>query len=214
MKIFTVACLLAAATLAAEPVAQKNPLPSGELQQALSAQAQRVQSGTRDTTALVADLRRIAPQGDPVAQFMLATLIATKERDQALALLKKSSAAGCAGAAGMVGAILASNEDREAGEWIMRGAKAGDTGAQLFLAGAYKGGILGLPQNLVESFAWATVAQNNAPNLSMRQAAANMVGGLLVSTPPDALDGAGTRIATLMNQTPKVSFYLCGFSLP
>lgn len=214
MKILAVTCLAMAAINAASPAAQTNPLPSAELQKALTAQATRVQSGTKDISALVADLRRIATAGDPVAQFLLATLVMSSEKDEAMTLLKKSAAAGCNGAAGALGTILASTDDPEARAWVTNAARGGDTGAQLLLSAAYRDGMFGLPKDPVESFAWATVAQNNAPTPSMRQAAANAVGGLLTGTPADVLDGAGRRAAALTDQIPRQAFYLCGFSLP
>ncbi|HXC59370.1 MAG TPA: hypothetical protein VN645_08635 [Steroidobacteraceae bacterium] len=214
MKLFLMTCLASAAVSAAEPAAQTNPVPSAELRQALMAQTTRVQAGKKDVSALLADLRRIASDGDPVAQFLLATLIVSSEKDEAKTLLKKSAAAGCKGAAGALGTVLASTDDPEARTWVMSAARDGDTGAQLLLSAAYQNGMFGMAKDAVESFAWATVAQNNAPTPSMREAAANAVAGLLVGTPADALDGAGKRAAALTSQTPRQAFYLCGFSLP
>lgn len=211
--IFLATCLLTAAVPAAAPESGTHPQPSVELQQALAAQATRAQGGNRDLSALNADLRRIASR-DPVAQFMLATLIVTTQKSEALELLKKSAAAGCTGAMGALGTILATDENPEARDWIQRAAMNGDTGAQIMLSAGYRSGIFGLPKDMVEAFAWATVAQNNAPTFSMRQAAANAVGTLLTSTDPQMLDGATSRIEVLMKQVPKREFHLCGFSLP
>jgi TPR repeat protein len=217
LKIFLMTCLgtaMATATATAQPAPQPNPLPSPRLQQALSAQTARAQSGTKDVSALIADLRRIAPEGDPVAQFLLATLILNSEKSEAMTLLKKSAAAGCKGAAGALGTILAATDDPEARSWVTSAARDGDTGAQLLLSAAYRDGMFGVSKDPVESFAWATVAQTNAPTPSMRQAAANAVAGLLVGTPADVLDGAGKRAAALSSEIPRQPFYLCGFSLP
>jgi len=211
--IFLATCLLTAAVAAAAPAAGNHPLPSAELQQALAAQTTRAQAGNKDLSALSADLRRIAPR-DPVAQFMLATLIATSQRSEALELLRQSAAAGCTGAMGALGTLLATDENPEARDWIQRAAMNGDTGAQIMLSAGYRNGVFGLPQDMVEAFAWATVAQNNAPTFSMRQAAATAVGTLLTSTDPQMLDGATSRIEALMKQVPKLEWHLCGFSLP
>jgi TPR repeat protein len=191
-----------------------HPLPSAELQQALTAQAARAQAGSKDLSAFIADLRRIAPHGDPVAQFMLATLIATDHKDEALALLRQSAAAGCTGSMGALGTLLATDEDAAARDWIQRAALKGDTGAQIMLSAGYRNGIFGMQKNMIEAFAWATVAQNNAPTFSMRQAAANAVGTLLTGTDPQMLDGATSRIEVLMKQVSRQEFHLCGFSLP
>lgn len=214
--IFLASCLLTAAVAAAAPAAPaagNHPLQSAELQQALASQATRAQAGNKDLSALNADLRRIAPR-DPVAQFMLATLIATSQRSEALELLRQSAAAGCTGAMGALGTLLATDENPEARDWIQRAAMNGDTGSQIMLSAGYRNGVFGLPQDMVEAFAWATVAQNNAPTFSMRQAAATAVGALLTSTDPQMLDGATSRIEALMKQVPKLEWHLCGFSLP
>lgn len=194
--------------------AAETPTPSAAFQEAFASHSIRVRDGRTDPSPFIAELRAIAPTGDPVAQFMLAMLTMNADRPAAISLLRSSAAGGCEGAAGALGVALADSDSAEAKKWIVRAARNGDTGAQLSLSAAYKNGTLGFQQDIVEAFAWATVAQNHAPTNSMRQIAASAVGAILTETDPGVLSSGQSRVVGLMSEIPKKTFYLCGYSLP
>ncbi|MFC4312375.1 hypothetical protein ACFPN2_25050 [Steroidobacter flavus] len=197
--------------------AAETPTPSVAFQEAFASHSFRVRDGRTDPSPFIAELRAIAPTGDAVAQFMLAMLTMLTMNDDRLAaisLLRSSASGGCEGAAGALGVALADSDPAEAKKWIVRAAKNGDTGAQLSLSAAYKNGTLGFPRDIIEAFAWATVAQNHAPTNSMRQVAASAVGTILTEADSSVFSSGQSRVVGLMSEIPKKTFYLCGYSLP
>jgi TPR repeat protein len=205
-------CSVALATLSAE---LRAPAPSVGMARALAAQSGRVQAGSRSTVEFIADLRNVASTGDPVAQFLLATtLIAGTDKNQAISLLRSSAKAGCVGAIGALGVALAPNDPDQARQLIMDAATKGDTGSQLTLSSLYRGGGLGFKKSIPEAYAWATVAQNNAPTLSMRQIAASQTADITVNAVRSDIDRGMSRYLQMYREVRKQDFYLCGFSLP
>jgi hypothetical protein len=210
-RLFLMVCSLLLAWMNAYSADPKMPTPSAAFRQAFASHTARVQAGKTDPSPFIAELRVIAPTGDAVAQFMLTM---KDDRPGAIALLRKSADGGCEGAAGVLGGALTDSDPAEAKKWLVRAARGGDTGAQLYLSAAYKNGALGFPRDIVEALAWATVARNNAPTNSMRQVAESTVGRILTETDPGVLASGQSRVVGLMSAIPKKALYLCGYSLP
>jgi TPR repeat protein len=207
-------CLLCSAAVAAHSAEPRAPTPSVEMTRALAAQSARVQAGSKGTVEFVADLRNVASKGDPVAQFMLAMLLMGSEKNQAMALLRSSANGGCVGALGALGVALAPTYPDQARQLIMNAATKGDTGSQLALAALYRGGTLGYKKSIPDAYAWATVAQNNAPTSSMQKLAANQAADITVSYVKSDIDRGLARYLQISREVRKQEFYLCGFSLP
>jgi hypothetical protein len=211
IQAFCLSLSMAIPALSAEPGV---PAPSVEMTQALAAQSARVRAGSRGTVELTADLKNVASKGDPVAQFMLATLLLGTDKNHAMSLLRSSADAGCVGAMGALGVALAPTDPDQARQLILNAATKGDTGSQLALSALYRGGTLGYEKSIPDAYAWATVAQNNAPTSSMRQLAANQVADISVSYVQSDIERGVARYLQISRKVRKQNFYLCGFSLP
>ena len=194
------------------------PVPSAAFQEAMKNQASRVMSGSKDTAALVNDLRRIVLTGDPVAQFTLAVLLPQTQTEpgisERMTLLRTSAKAGCAGSAAILGSLLAQTSPEEGVTWIRRAAEGGDAGSQLFIAGAYKRGASGMSRNPVAAVAWAMLSRSQAYNKGMLLAIENMLAQMQSSLDKEQMAQADAMFVDLQRKYPKQPFYICGQSIP
>jgi len=189
------------------------PKPSTAFQEAFKDHTSRVLAGNKDLAPLIADLRQIVLSGDPVAQFMLASLIGSTEPEAAISLLQKSYEGGCAGAAGVLGALVGARNLVEAQSWFIRAANAGDAPSQLVVAGLHERGK-GLARSKAAAVAWAKLARSQTYNQGVTMAADEYLANLAPTLTSAEMAEAEQMWAVLQRDHPKQPPYLCGQSAP
>jgi TPR repeat protein len=189
------------------------PKPSAAFQEAFERHTRRVLEGNKDIAPLLGDLRQIALSGDPVAQFMLASLIGTTEPEAAISLLQESYKGGCVGAAGTLGALVGAKNLVEAQSWFIRAANEGDGPSQLVVAGLNERGK-GFARSKAAAVAWAKLARSQTYNRGVARAADEYLANL-EPTPTSAETAEAEQMwALLQRDHPKQPAYLCGQSAP
>lgn len=206
--VLTTAIILCAEVSAAPPV------PSAAFQQAFKSQTARVISGKTDPTPFIQAIEPIAASGDPVAKFMLATLIMQSEKSRAIGLLRESARGGCMGAAGVLGVLLMPTNPAEARVSFTRAAYGGDVASQMYMAGLNERGDSQTPRNRSAALAWAKQAKLQSFSSGTANAADEFISKLQATLSAEELAKAKELFDALQATYPRQPFYLCGQSLP
>jgi hypothetical protein len=208
-------CTLIVASCAIAPMtAAAQVVPSAEVQAVLERQAQRAQRSERGLAAFQQDLRPLAAAGEPVAQFLLGTLLVGPEPDTALAYLTAAAEAGCAGAAGILAARARATETEGGDEWLERAVAGGDAASMLVRATLHWRGDYGFQKSTAEALAWAQLARARSYSRGLTPEIDRMIGALRQAAAPDEAAAAASRLLALDSQYPKTPFYVCGQSVP
>jgi hypothetical protein len=191
------------------------PQPSIELQRAFLRQAERVKGGSTDVAELIADLQQERISNDPVAKFMLATLILDSQSERAKVLLQESADAGCAGAMGLLGIKMTADSEEIGRLLVLKAARSGDAAAQIAVSAFFERGYPPeFLKNEITAISWANLAKRQSYSVGVKNAAMNSIDRLLGKLSKADSVNVATQIEGLKTLYPKIPFYLCGQSAP
>lgn len=159
-------------------------------------------------------LRQPAASGDPVAQFMLATLLMEQDRQGAMGLMKDSAEKGCAGAAGVLAMYYFSQNSADGEDWLTRAVDGGDAAAMMMRSTLYHRGDRGYAKSLPDALAWAQLAQARSHNRGLSVGLEQFGATLRRDMSDEQISRAAALLLQLEQKHPQRAFYLCGQSTP
>ncbi|HEY3517043.1 MAG TPA: hypothetical protein VGL98_08340, partial [Gammaproteobacteria bacterium] len=121
-----------AACLAVPLIAAAQVEPSADVQAALDRQKERAQRRERGLGPFQQELRPLAEAGEPVAQFLLGTMLVGPDPTTAIPYLTASAEAGCAGSSGLLAVYSWATGKGGGDEWLDRAISGGDA-ASMFV---------------------------------------------------------------------------------
>jgi TPR repeat protein len=199
--------------LIAPRVAAAQVEPSAEVQAALGRQKERSQRRERGLDAFQGELRPLAEAGDPVAQFLIGTMLVGRDPVTAIPYLTRSAEHGCAGAAGLL-AVYSWSSGKGGGEWLERAVSGGDAASMFVRATLHMRGDRGFEQSTAEALAWAELARARSYSSGLTPEIERMIGALRSAATADDAAAAAARLEALDNHYPRKPFYVCGQSVP
>jgi TPR repeat protein len=188
--------------------------PSEEMKQVMRAQATRVQRGEKSLDEFRNALRQPAESGDPVAQFMLATLLMEQDREGAMKLMTSSAEKGCAGAAGVLAMYSFSQNSLDAEEWLRRAVDGGDAASMMMRSSFYYRGDRGHGRSLSDALAWAQLAKARSHNRGLSVGVEQFIEKLRSEMSDQQISRASVLLPELEQKYPQRAFYVCGQSTP
>ena len=203
-----------AASLVVPKLAAAQVQPSAEVQAAIDRQKERSQRRERGLDAFREELRPLAEAGEPVAQFLIGTMLVGPDPVAAIPYLTRSAEYGCAGAAGLLAVYSWSSGTGGGDEWLERAISGGDAASMFVRATMHMRGDEGFEKSTAEALAWAELARARSYSSGLTPEAERLITALRSSATPDDAAAAAARFEALDNQYPKKPFYVCGQSVP
>jgi hypothetical protein len=188
--------------------------PSAQLQAVLERQAQRAQRRERGLGAFQQELLPLAESGEPVAQFLLGTMLVGQNPGTAIPYLTASAEAGCAGAAGILASYARATGTGRGDEWLERAIGGGDAASMFVRATMHWRGDDGFTKSTAEALAWAELARARSYSRGLTPETERMIAALRATATPEESAAAEVRFEALDSQYPKKPFYVCGQSVP
>jgi hypothetical protein len=187
---------------------------SAEVKAVLERQAQRAQRRERGLMEFQQELLPLAEGGDPVAQFLLGTMLAGPAPATAIPYLTASAEAGCAGAAGILAAYAWATGAGRGDALLERAISGGDAASMYVRATKHWRGDDGFAKSTAEALAWAQLAHARSYSKGLTPEAERMIEALRSGATPEEAAEAAARFEALETQYPKKPFYVCGQSVP
>ena len=212
-KLGVLAVVVAACSIA-PVVASAQVEQSAELKEVLARQAERAQRRERGLTDFQQELLPLAEGGDPVAQFLLGTMLVGASPATAIPYLTASSNAGCAGAAGILAVYSSATGAGRGDELLERAISGGDAASMYLRATKHWRGDDGFAKSTAEALAWAQLAHERSYSKGLTPETERMIAALRTGATPDEIAEAAARFEALDSQYPKKPFYVCGQSVP
>jgi hypothetical protein len=203
-----------AASLIVPKIAAAQVEPSAEVQAALDNQKERAQRRERGLAAFQEELRPLAEAGEPVAQFLLGTMLVGPDPTTAIPYLTASAEAGCAGSSGLLAVYSWATGKGGADEWLERAISGGDAASMFVRATLHMRGDEGFERSTAEALAWAELARARSYSSGLTPEIERMIGALRSGATPDETAAAASKFESLDSQFPKKPFYVCGQSVP
>lgn len=203
-----------AACLIVPQIAAAQVEPSAEVQAALDRQKERAERRERGLEPFREELRPLAEAGEPVAQFLLGTMLVGADPAAAIPYLTASAEDGCAGAAGLLAVYSWASGKGGGDEWLDRAISGGDAASMFVRATLHMRGDQGFEKSTAEALAWAELARARSYSSPLTNGIEGMIGELRSGATPDEAAAAATRFEALDVQFPKRPFYVCGQSVP
>ena len=200
--------------LIAPRIAAAQVEPSADVQAAIDRQKERSQRRERGLAAFQEELRPLAESGEPVAQFLLGTMLVGQDPVSAIPYLTRSAEYGCAGAAGLLAVYSWSSGTGGGDAWLERAISGGDAASMFVRATMHMRGDEGFEKSTAEALAWAELARARSYSSGLTPEIERLIGALRSSATPDDAATAAARFETLASQYPKKPFYVCGQSVP
>ena len=188
--------------------------PSAEVQAALDRQQERAQRRERGLGPFQEELRPLAEAGEPVAQFLLGTMLVGPDPVTAIPYLTRSAEKGCAGSAGLLAVYSWATGKGGGEEWLERAISGGDAASMFVRATMHVRGDEGFEKSTAEALAWAELARARSYSRGLTPEIERMIDALRSGATPDETTAAATRFEALDGQFPKKPFYVCGQSVP
>ena len=188
--------------------------PSADVQAAIDRQKERSQRRERGLAAFQEELRPLAESGEPVAQFLLGTMLVGQDPVSAIPYLTRSAEYGCAGAAGLLAVYSWSSGTGGGDAWLERAISGGDAASMFVRATMHMRGDEGFEKSTAEALAWAELARARSYSSGLTPEIERLIGALRSSATTDDAAAAAARFETLASQYPKKPFYVCGQSVP
>jgi hypothetical protein len=208
-----VLAILAASSLLAPSIAAQVE-PSAEVQAAIDRQKERSQRRERGLAAFQDELRPLAEAGEPVAQFLIGTMLVGRDPVAAIPYLTRSAEYGCAGAAGLLAVYSWSSGQGGGDAWLERAISGGDAASMFVRATMHMRGDEGFEKSTAEALAWAELARARSYSSGLTPEIERLIGALRSSASADDTAAAAARFEALDSQYPKKPFYVCGQSVP
>jgi TPR repeat protein len=191
----------------------EEPKAGNELTLALVKNREEMKRGTNDFDRFLPTVKRIADDGDPVAQFIYGTFMAATNKKLSMRYLTLSSEKGCAGATAMLGVVSMVLKDYErAVNYFKQAAIKGDAGAQAGLAGFYMRGEHGFPKDISMALAWAKLAERQIYSIGSLDAIRQYLKEIKSSATQDEIKRGENIFSELSVKYPKKAYYMCGQS--
>jgi len=203
-----------AASFAVPRIAAAQVEPSAEVQAAIDRQKERSQRRERGLDAFREELRPLAEAGEPVAQFLLGTMLVGRDPVSAIPYLTRSAEYGCAGAAGLLAVYSWSSGKGGGDEWLERAISGGDAASMFVRATMHMRGDEGFEKSTAEALAWAELARARSYSSGLTPEIERMLGALRAAATPDEATAGAARFEALDSQYPKKPYYVCGQSVP
>jgi len=203
-----------AASLVAPSIVAAQVEPSADVQAAIDRQKERSQRRERGLAAFQEELRPLAEAGEPVAQFLLGTMLVGQDPVSAIPYLTRSAEYGCAGAAGLLAVYSWSSGKGGGDEWLERAISGGDAASMFVRATMHMRGDEGFEKSAAEALAWAELARARSYSSGLTPEIERLIGALRSSASPEDVAAASARFDALDSQYPKKPFYVCGQSVP
>ena len=203
-----------AASVVVPSIAAAQVEPSAEVQAAIGRQKERSQRRERGLAAFQEELRPLAEAGEPVAQFLLGTMLVGQDPVAAIPYLTRSAEYGCAGAAGLLAVYSWSSGNGGGDAWLERAISGGDAASMFVRATMHVRGDQGFEKSTAQALAWAELAHARSYSSGLTPEIERMIGALRSSASPDDVAAAAARFEALDSQYPKKPFYVCGQSVP
>jgi TPR repeat protein len=188
--------------------------PSAEVQAALDRQKERAQRRERGLAPFQEELRPLAEAGEPVAQFLLGTMLVGSDPTTAIPYLTASAERGCAGSAGLLAVYSWATGKGGGDEWLERAIAGGDAASMFVRATLHMRGDEGFEKSPAEALAWVELARARSYSSGLTPEIERMIGALRSGATPDEAATAAARFEALDSQFPKQPFYVCGQSVP
>jgi hypothetical protein len=187
---------------------------SPELQAVLARQAERAQRRERGLAAFQEELFPLAAGGEPVAQFLLGTMLVGPDPGTAIPFLTAAAEAGCAGASGILASYSKAIGTGRGNEWLERAIGGGDAASMYVRAAMHWRGDEGFQKSTAEALAWAELARARSYSKGLTPEIERMIEALRAAATPDEAATAAARFEALDSEYPKKPFYVCGQSVP
>src|SRR5512139_481470 len=174
-------CLVLAAVAAsfvAPRIAAAQVQPSAEVQAAIDRQKERAQRRERGLDAFREDLQPLAEGGEPVAQFLLGTMLVGQDPVAAVPYLTRSAEYGCAGAAGLLAVYSWSSGTSGGDAWLERAIGGGDAASMFVRATMHVRGDEGFEKSTAEALAWAELARARSYSSGLTPEIERLIGAL------------------------------------
>jgi hypothetical protein len=213
MKVDLVLAVVAASCVVPR-IAAAQVQPSAEVQAAIDRQKERSQRRERGLDAFREELRPLAEAGEPVAQFLIGTMLVGQDPVSAIPYLTRSAEYGCAGAAGLLAVYSWSSGTGGGDAWLDRAIRGGDAASMFVRATLHMRGDEGFEKSTAEALAWAELARARSYSSGLTPETERLIGALRSAASPDEAAAAAARFEVLDSQYPKKPFYVCGQSVP
>jgi len=187
---------------------------SAELKAVIARQAERAQRRERGLAAFQEELFPLAAGGEPVAQFLLGTMLVGPDPGTAIPFLTAAAEAGCAGASGILASYSKATGTGRSAEWLERAIGGGDAASMYVRAAMHWRGDEGLQKSTAEALAWAELARARSYSKGLTPEIERMIEALRSAATPDETAAASARFEALDGEYPKKPFYICGQSVP
>lgn len=211
---FSLVLAVVAVSFVVPAIATAQVQPSAEVQAAIDRQKERSQRRERGLDAFREELRPLAEAGEPVAQFLLGTMLVGQDPVAAIPFLTRSAEYGCAGAAGLLAVYSWSSGTSGGDGWLERAIGGGDAASMFVRATMHMRGDEGFEKSTAEALAWAELARARSYSSGLTPEIERLIGALRSSASADDAAAAAARFEALDSQYPKKPFYVCGQSVP